>query len=228
MVSGGFMRRVLGLIVLGCFLQTVGAQEQSSPSQAITTANDMLADALWRIAKATETRIGFEATDHVKLPGPLMGGPMLPVSSLDNSVNAAVAADDRYEWRKVHDVVIVRPKRAWDDPADPFNRPIRNVQIANMTPLSVLHGLRDFIYTDSFAVDPRPTQATLVSFQVQSGTVVDVLNELMIAADHIMWVGSYRPLGQPAERFPNWDLCLEVRGATHLSSLSCSYPPRRK
>jgi hypothetical protein len=222
------MRHVLGLIVASCVLQAVGAQEQPAPYQAITTANDVLADALWRIARATDTRIGFEATDHIKLPRLLNGIPMLPVSALDDSLNAAVAADQRYEWRKVHDVVVVRPKRAWADPADPFNRPMRNVQISNATPRAVLLGLRDFIYTDKFAVDPRPAQETLVSFQVQSGTVIDVLNELMIAADHMMWVGSYRPLGQPAERLPNWDLCLEVRVATHFTALSCSYPPKRK
>jgi hypothetical protein len=66
------------------------------------------------------------------------------------------------------------------------------------------------------------------SLSVQSGTVVDVLNELMIAADQLMWVASYRPIGQPADRFPGWDLSLELRGANQVSSLSRSHPPGRK
>lgn len=222
------MRHVLGLVIAGCVLQAVSAQEQPSTDLAITTANDLLANALWRIARATNTRIGFEATDHVNLRGQIKGVPTLPVSALDDSLNAALGADDRYEWRKVHDIVVVRPKRAWGEPADPLNRTMRNVQATNVTPLAVLHGLRDFIYTNAFAVDPRPTQQMLLSFQVQSGTVVDVLNELIAAADQMMWIASYRALGQPAERFPNWDLCLEVATATHSTSLSCSYPPRRK
>ena len=125
------MRRVLSLVAVGFVLQAVGAQGQSPAYDASVTPNDTLAAALWRIAKSTNTRIGFEATDHTRIS--LERIPAQPVSTLEEALNAAVGADDRYEWRRVHDVVVVRPKDAWDDPSDPLNRQMRNVQVENQT-----------------------------------------------------------------------------------------------
>jgi hypothetical protein len=220
-------RHILGLVIAGCVLQTVSAQRQAQSDQATVTPNDVLADKLWRIAVATNTRIGFEATDHVRMGELLKSIPTLSVSTLEDGLNAAVGADDRYEWRKVDDVVVVRPKRAWDDRSNPFNRSMRNVEVANRTPPDVPLGLRDFIYTDRFVVDPGPTGIP-VSFHIQSATVIEVLNELMVTADQMLWIGSYRRTGQPADRFPSWDLSLELRDAFRLTALSSSHPPAKK
>jgi hypothetical protein len=222
------MRHVLLLVVVGCSLQAAGARGQEPSEQRTVTANDRLAAALWRIATSTNTKIGFEATDHTQIPGLLERIPALAVSTLEDGLNAAVGEDDRYEWRRIDDVVVVRPKRAWDDPSNPFNRRMRNVQVANAAPIGVLLGLRDFIYTAKFAVIPKPTTEMPVSFQVQSGTVVEVLNSLMIAAEQVLWVGSYRPVGHPAERFPSWDLALEMMGPKHGCCFTGSHPPRRQ
>ena len=121
----------------------------------------------------------------------------MSASTLEDSLNAVVGADDRYEWRKVDDVVVVRPKLAWDAQSNPFNRPMRNVQVENAALGDVVFGLRDFIYTDKFAILHR--SGIPVSLHVQSGTVIDVLNELMVAADQVLWVASYRPI-RPARR----------------------------
>jgi hypothetical protein len=219
------MRYVVGLAIAVCVLQAVSAQEPSI--QAIVTRNDILAGALWRIAAATHTRIGFEATDHVRIAASLKRiPPTMSFSTLEAGLNAIVGADDRYEWRRVDEFVVVRPKGAWDDPSDPFNRPLRNVEVENATPPWVLTAVRDFIYTNKFAVTPRPTPSPIpVSFQARSGTVVDVLNELMAAADQALWIASYRPIGRPADRFPRWDLDLQIRDFTHLNALSSSHPP---
>jgi hypothetical protein len=141
---------------------------------------------------------------------------------LDDSLNAAVGADDRYEWRKLDNVVVVRPKGAWDDQSNPFNRPMRNVHAEDAAPLAVLQGVRDFMSTDKFAIGYKPTRMP-VSFHIQSGTVIDVLNELMVAADNVLWIASYRPIGQPADRFPTWDLDLQIRDSDHLDGLSSSH-----
>jgi hypothetical protein len=146
---------------------------------------------------------------------------------LDDSLNAAVGADDRDEWRKLDNVVVVRPKGAWDDQSNPFNRPMRNVHVEDAAPLAVLQGVRDFMYTDKFAIGYKPTRIP-VSFHIQSGTVIDVLNELMVAADNVLWIASYRPIGQPADRFPTWDLDLQIRDSDHLDGLSSSHPPARR
>jgi hypothetical protein len=220
------MRHVLGLVMVGCVLQAASAQEPAPSDHAKITRNDNLAAALWRIAAATNTRIGFEATDIVRIPAFLNRIPPVSVSTLEESLNAAVGADDRYQWRKLDHVVVVRPKGAWDNPSNPFNRPMRNVDVENVALRDVVSGLRDFIYTDKFAV--RSRSGIPVSLHVQSGTVIDVLNELMVAADQVLWIASYRPVGQPADRFPTWDLDLQIRDSNRLHSLSSSHPPAGK
>jgi hypothetical protein len=220
------MRRVLSLVAVGFVLQAVGAQGQSPAYDTSVTANDRLAAALWRIAASTNTRIGFEATDHTRHF--LKQIPALPVSTLEDALNAAVGADDRYEWRRIHDFVIVRPKGAWDDPSDPFNRQIRPVHIENATPLGVLQRVRNFIYTDQFVPDRPQSDGDPVSFELSSGSAIDVLNKLMAAADQVFWIGSYRPVGRRAEHYPRWDLSLEVLGREFVVAFTGSGPENPK
>jgi hypothetical protein len=136
-----------------------------------------------------------------------------------------VDANPRYEWRSIGDIVVVRPKGAWNDAADPFNRPVRNLRVENAQHYGVLLGLRDFIYTNKFAVPPGG-QAIPVSFDVQSGTVVDALNRLLESADTVLWMASYRPHAQPGQRFPNWDLQISTRNSISLQSETDSQPQR--
>jgi len=105
---------------------------------------------------------------------------------------------------------------------------MRNVQIANAQPHGVLYGLRDFIYTGKFAIDPSPSGSEPVSFNLPSGTVVDFLNQLVIASDQTMWIVSYRPIGQPADRYRNWDLTLELKNAKFVTGYSGSHPRGRR
>jgi hypothetical protein len=83
----------------------------------------------------------------------------------------------------------VRPKGAWDDPSNPFNRQMRPVHVEIATPVNVLLGLRNFIYTDKFAPEQRQTGGVPVSFELSSGTVIDVLNELLAAATALRYFG---------------------------------------
>lgn len=214
------MQRIIGAALLGFVLQGPAPSGRFPP-----TDDDVIAAKLWHIAIATHTRIGFEATDHVRL-GRLQDVPPFAVPGLDEALNAAL--NDRYEWGKAGDVIIVRPVGARLDPKNPFNRPIRNLQVQNALPNGVLGGVREFIYTNTFTVDPRPKgNEPLITFQLQSGTVIDLLNALMTAADQVMWVGAYRPIGQSA-RFPNWDLTLDLRNAEHLTGYTGSHPMKSR
>jgi hypothetical protein len=216
------MRHLIGIVA--CFgLQAVLSAQASGT--AFELADDRLGGALWRIAAATRTRIGFESVDYVQLPAGLTNVPAFPVSSRDEALKVAVDADPRYEWRALGDFVVVRPKSAWNDSANPFNRPVRNLRVENGMSMDVLLGLRDFIYTNKFAVPPG-SRGIPVSFEVQSGTVVDALNAFMESADTVLWIGSYRPHAQLGQRYPSWDLQLQLRGAEVLHGLSASYPPR--
>jgi hypothetical protein len=214
----------LAVLVFGLVtVQTDRGRAQASGTQS-ELADDVLGGALWHIAVITQSRIGFESVEFVRLPGQLKNVPTFPVSSRDEALNAAVEANPRYEWRAIGDVVVVRPKSAWKDSVDPFNRPVRNLRVENAQPYGVLLGLRDFIYTNTFAVLPGG-QAIPVSFDIQSGTVVDALNRLL-ESDTVLWVASYRPNAQPGQRYPSWDLQIQLRNSMLLQSETDSHPPR--
>ena len=185
-------------------------QTSGTPSEL---ADDALSGTLWRIAIATQTRIGFESIEFVRL-GQLKSVPPFPVSSGDEALQAALAANPRYEWRMVGDFVVVRPKGAWNDAGNPFNRPVPNVGVVNLV------GLRDFIYTNRFAA--VPTGGMPVTVAVQSGTVIDVLNQLVQSVDGVLWNATYRPNAQPGQRLQSWDLQLALRDATGMRGTSSS------
>ena len=216
--------RVLRLILAVLVFETLSVSAQGSAGQATLIENDTLAGALWRLAVTTNTRIGFEATDHVKFAGNLNEIPELRVATLEDGLHALVRSDGPYEWRKIGDFIVVRPKVAWDDLSNPFNRSTRGVQVTDETVGRTLLGIRDYIYTNTFASsDPKEWRGPTVSFDVQAGTVVDALNHLVIAADCILWVVAYRPLGS-SERWPQWDLSLDIRTAKGRAAYSGSRP----
>jgi hypothetical protein len=99
---------------------------------------------------------------------------------------------------------------------------VRNLRVENATESGVLLGLRDFIYTNRFAAVPR--MGTPVTVEVQSGTVIDVLNQLVQSADAVLWNATYRPNAQPDQRLRSWDLQLALRDAKGMRSVSDSCP----
>jgi hypothetical protein len=217
------MRHLIGIVALCFGLQAVLSAQ--APGTAFEVADDRLGGALWRIAVATHTKIGFESGDFVHLRR-LDDDPAFPYSSRDEALNAAVAADPRYEWRAMGDFVVVRPKSAWNNSGDPFNRPMSHLRVEAAPSMGVLLGLQDFIYTNKFAVLPA-NGGTPVSFDMQSGTVVDALNRLMESTDTVLWIASYRLTTQLDQRFPNWDLHMQLMHTTFLHGLTASHQPRR-
>jgi len=214
------MRHLITFVAICCGLHAVAsAQAPGTPSEL---ADDQLGGALWRIAVATHTRIGFESIEFVQLSR-LQNVPEFPISSRDQALKTAVDANPRYDWRTIGDFVVVRPKNAWNDSSDPFNRPVRHLRVENAMTIGVLLGLRDFIYTNRFAVVSR-AQGTPVSSEVQAGTVVDVLNRLTESADTVLWTASYRPDPQPGQRHPRWDLQMRLLDPTLTHGLTESCP----
>ena len=194
------MRDLIGIVAICFGLQGVVSTQPSGTASEL--ADDVLAGALWRIAVGTQTRIGFESVEFVHLPAVLDHVPAFPIASRDEALRAAVDADPRYEWRPIGDVVIVRPKRAWNDPSNPFNRPVRNLRVEHAATNGVVLGLRDFIYTNKFAVFPN-FGGPPVSFEMQSGTIVDALNQLMESTESVFWIATYRPNPQLGQRYPD-------------------------
>jgi hypothetical protein len=182
-----------------------------------------MADVLWRIAAASHTRIGFEPAERTNLPQPLTETPSLGDWTLSQTLDAAMTMDGRYEWRKVGDMVVVRPKLAWNDADDPLNRPVRDVQVTDWPKIDVIDALVSFIYTNRFVPSHKFAVPGDVSFRVDSGTVIDVLNHLTVAADQMMWVAFASPKPQ-AEG--GWHVNIDVRNAKHLTSGAWSPRPQ--
>ena len=88
------MRHLIAIVAVCCGLQAIVSAQ--APGTASELADDVLSGALWRIAVATHTRIGFESVDFVRLRGGLKDVPAFPISSRDEALKAAVDADPRY------------------------------------------------------------------------------------------------------------------------------------
>jgi hypothetical protein len=141
--------------------------------------------------------------------------PSLDGIPLAEALDAAIAADGRYEWRNMTGIVVVRQARAWTDAADPLNRPVRNLAIASDSLWGVLVGLRDFVYTSRFVNSNR---GTTVSLRVNAGTVLDALNQLAVQSEQSMWLASYRSSGQASD--DGWGLRFELRNAKHVTCVT--------
>jgi len=78
---------------------------------------------------------------------------------LSQALDAAVAADRRYEWRAIDGVVVVRPRQAWRDPEHPLLRPVTAADL----------------------------DAAGLSTDVDGGTVFDTLNAAVRAHGRLQW-----------------------------------------
>ena len=198
--------RAISAVAVALLISLVGslaaAQQDASPQD--TT----LAEALWRIAVTTHTRVGFQSiggTRHTRLnespnPEPL---------DVSHAVDAVVTEDPRYEWHLVGDTAVIRPREAWTDPADPLNRRVPPAQLTNETTNGVFARLSNLIFYNQFT--PEHTYLGLpVSFQMKAGTVVDALNQLAEQAGQMMWVAWARPRDNPN----GWDVCTNI-GSCH-------------
>ena len=148
------------IVAVCCGLQAIASAQ--APGTASELADDVLSGALWRIAVATHTRIGFESVDFVRLRGGLKDVPAFPISSREEALKAAVDIYPRYEWRTIGDFVVVRPKSAWNDSADPFNRPVRNLRIENAMSNGVL------LDGDSSYMSPAGNRSFLMAAMLSS------------------------------------------------------------
>ena len=201
------MRRAVCAVAVALFVSLGGslaaAQQDESPQDAA------LAEALWRIAVTTHTRVGFQSigrTRHIRL-NKSTNPELLDVS---HAVDAVVTEDPRYEWHLVGETAVIRPREAWTDRADPLNRRVPAAQFTNETTNHVLLRLTNLIFYNQFTLDHNPTPGVPVSFQMKAGTVVDALNQLTEEAGQVMWVAYARPRDNPN----GWDVCTNI-GSCH-------------
>jgi len=194
-----------------------------------------LSDALWRIAVATHTRIGFQSVDPTRHFGRNKSANPEALGVSD-ALDGVVTADPRYEWHWVGDTAVIRPREAWTDPADPLNRRVPPAKLTNEMTNGVLERLSNLIFYNQFTLEDEHNHFGIpVSFQMKAGTVVDALNQLAQQAGQVMWVAWARPRDNPT----GWDVCtnigschsdleFELRGAEQFTGGVSAQPQRGK
>ena len=215
---------ILSVLVVALAIAQVDrglAQERGTQAELW---DDALAVALWHIAVETHTRIGFQSVEFTRQFLSMKSAPTFPVASRDKALRAVVDADPRYEWRVIGDFVVVRPKAAWNDAADPLNRRVNNLRVESTTESGTLSGVRSLVYTGRFEESPGSNGGTPVAFNLPSGNAVDALNQLIQSADDVMWHAAYRPNARLDQRAPVWDLQLQLYGVTGPRSGLASCP----
>lgn len=230
---------MIAAITVATLLVPVGAVRAQSQATASEHADEVLAATLWRIAVATDTRIGFQSIEPVNPAAGALRDVLVEAArdaatsalphthvintSLEAALDAAIDADPRYEWRWVGSHVVVRPASAWSDAQDALNRPVRQFRTERATDIELLRGISSVIHTGRYVA--QGGGGTFVPpFSVESGSVVDVLNALIESADLPFWQAGYRL--QPEEnRAERWDLSLILTKSTGLQSASSSHRP---
>lgn len=212
------------LVVLPSALR---AQDPPTPSEQ---ADDTLAAALWHIAVATDTRIGFQSLEPVN---PALGTlhdalvsasrdaatsatPHKPVinSPLEDALDVAIAMNPRYEWRRTGTAVVVRPLGAWSDAHDPLNQRVRQLHVNRSTDIGMLTGISNLVRTGHY-VEHTIGTAVFDPFSVESGSIVDVLNALIASADLPFWQAGYHPQ-PPGDAGTRWDLSFILAKSTGI------------
>jgi hypothetical protein len=195
---------VAAVLVVSLGGSLAAGQQDASPQDAA------LAEALWRIAITTHTRVGFQSIGRTQFVH-VNKSTNPELLDLSHAVDAVLTADPRYEWHLVGETAVVRPREAWTDPADPLNRRVPAAQLTNQMTNGVLERLSNLIFYNQFTLmDEHDHFGLPVSFQMKAGTVVDALNQLAEQAGQAMWVAWARPRDNPG----GWDVCKTPGGPT--------------
>jgi hypothetical protein len=219
--------REICVVVVALLVSFGGSFSAAQPETSPTDTE--LAEKLWRIAATSHTRVGFQSigrTRHSQLNEGIDPKPM----DVSRAVGAAVAADPRYEWHMVGGTVVIRPREAWTDQADPLNHRVPSVQLTNEPTNRVLFGLSNLIFYNQFTLAPQ-ARGIPVSFPMKAGTVVDALNQLAEQAGQVMWVAFARP----RDNHDGWDVCqtsgnchadlvFDLRDAEHITGTVATQP----
>jgi len=102
-----------------------------------------------------------------------------------------------YSWKDMDGVVVVRPKRSWDDPADVLNLPTKRFNAMNQSVDDVLHALLARVVPVAFYPhqhvprDARPIDDRLISVESPGGSMLEALNAVVRAGGDLEWQLGY-------------------------------------
>ena len=138
---------------------------------------------------AAATRLPF---GMVTVPGPAPRRRAQPTEfkatgrTLREVLDFLVARDDRYEWRVVNGVVVIRAAAAWGDAGDLLFSLVSNIELQDATMTEALRRVMAALG----GLDPRHTtfpDSRSVSLSFPHGTVLELLTALAKAHGALVW-----------------------------------------
>jgi hypothetical protein len=106
--------------------------------------------------------------------------------TLKEVLDILVARDNRYEWRVVDGVVVIRPAAAWGDAGDVLFSLVSNVELQDATMTEALRKIMSALD----GLDPRFStfpDSRSVSLSVPQGTALELLTALAKAHGSLVW-----------------------------------------
>jgi hypothetical protein len=143
----------------------------------------------WRISMMGRVVLGFEG--EYDAPAQPLRRTLVDMAggTVQQALDALVRTDPRYLWQLTNDVIVVRPVLASADPDNLLNQPVRDIDWQDVTVEQAFVNVRKLIHGSSNVPPafPGSYDARLVSVRVRSGSVLDVLNEIVRAHGELMW-----------------------------------------
>ena len=162
-----------------------------SPGEEVTP--DTARFLVGTIFRMSGVLFGFEESTGPFVPGRrIPEGVELHGRTVREACDLLVRMDPRYEWRQVGQVIVIRPRGAWEDPTNVLNKSVVGFH-QHDADLPTLLVSAQRLLSPSAAGGPILAREEKFSVSVARGSVLDVLNAIALSHGSLMW--QVRPRG---------------------------------
>jgi hypothetical protein len=162
-----------------------------SPRMELVIPSQVAGDAAaLRIFWMGRVPIGFEGVYDAPAQPPRAARFDMTGATVREALDTLVRSDPRYLWQSMDGVIVVRPVLASADPHNLLNQPVRDIDWQGVTAEEALRNVRRLIHGSSNVPSTLPESdhdGRRLSVRVRSGSVLDVLNEIVRAHGELMW-----------------------------------------
>ncbi len=173
-----------------CMLPAAQAGAQSALEKVIAadeigaiTATQIDGRLVGRISRAAGIPMGIEVASGT---APRSAPRTLTGLTVREALDALAATDSRYEWREMNGVVVLRTPQAWNSATDPLHLPVQPVVLHDVRARNVLSLVAAFLGAPQYR-DTALNDMKRFTLEVESGTVLDLLNAAVSAHGALSW-----------------------------------------